>query len=169
MPLPTKAVPFIAWRLRYRLHPHCQGRGRNVPFIDWRLRYVGEAKSRLMMQGLPTCIDCHSFSIDGKTMGLNVDGPGNDKGLYGIVLVKPATSIRNEDVIRWSSFAEEKASKRFGFMSQISPDGQNVVTSIESPGSHIRKFRPEALQRLLPRLWFRPGLLPDQGHSGLVQ
>jgi len=118
MPIPTEAVPFIAWRLRY----------------------VNETKSRLMMQGLPTCINCHSFSADGKTMGLDVDGPGNDKGLYGLVPVKPQTSIRNENVIRWSSFAEEKADKRFGFMSQISPDGQYVVTSIESPGSHIRNF-----------------------------
>jgi tetratricopeptide (TPR) repeat protein len=111
-----------------------------VPLIAWRLRYVGETKSRLMMQGLPTCINCHSFSGDGKTLGLDVDGPGNDKGLYGIVPVQKETSIRNENVIRWSSFAEERASKRFGFMSQISPDGQYVVTSIENPGSHIRDF-----------------------------
>ena len=111
-----------------------------VPFIGWRLRYVGESESRLMMQGLPTCINCHSFSRDGATMGLDVDGPGNDKGLYGIVPLKRETSIRNEDVIRWSSFAEERASKRFGFMSQISPDGQYVITSIENPGSHIKDF-----------------------------
>lgn len=118
MPLPTEAVPLIAWRLRY----------------------LSEPKSRLMMEGLPTCANCHSFSRDGKTLGLDVDGPGNDKGLYGIVPVKKETSIRNEYVIRWSSFAEEKASKRFGFMSQISPDGRCVVTSIENPGSHIRDF-----------------------------
>ena len=118
MPLPTEAVPLIAWRLRY----------------------ISEPKSRLMMEGLPTCANCHSFSRDGKTMGLDVDGPGNDKGLYGIVPVKAETSIRNEYVIRWSSFAEEKASKRFGFMSQISPDGGYVVTSIENPGSHMRDF-----------------------------
>ncbi len=111
-----------------------------IPFIAWRLRYVGETESRLMMQGLPTCINCHSFSRDGSSMGLDVDGPGNDKGLYGIVPVKAETSIRNENVIRWSSFAEERASKRFGFMSQISPDGQYVITSIESPGSHIKDF-----------------------------
>jgi tetratricopeptide (TPR) repeat protein len=118
MPIPTEAVPFIAWRLRY----------------------VNETRSKLMMEGLPTCANCHSFSRDGKTLGLDVDGPGNDKGLYGIVPVKPETSIRNEYVIRWSSFADEKASKRFGFMSQISPDGQYVVTSIENPGSHVRDF-----------------------------
>jgi Flp pilus assembly protein TadD len=118
MPLPTAAVPLIAWRLRY----------------------LSEPKSRLMMEGLPTCVNCHSFSRDGKTLGLDVDGPGNDKGLYGIVPVKKETSIRNEYVIRWSSFAEEKASKRFGFMSQISPDGQYIVTSIENPGTHMRDF-----------------------------
>ncbi len=118
MPIPTAAIPFIAWRLRY----------------------VGETKSRLMMEGLPTCINCHSFSKDGTALGIDVDGPGNDKGLYGIVPVKRETSIRNENVLRWSSFAEEKASKRFGFMSQISPDGQYVITSIENPGSHIKDF-----------------------------
>jgi len=118
MPVPTEAIPLIAWRLRY----------------------LSEPKSRLMMEGLPTCANCHSFSRDGKIMGLDVDGPGNDKGLYGIVPVKAETSIRNQYVIRWSSFADEKASKRFGFMSQISPDGQYVVTSIENPGSHMRDF-----------------------------
>ena len=111
-----------------------------MPLIAWRLRYVSEAKSRLMMEGLPTCINCHSFSADGKTMGLDVDGPGNDKGLYGIVPIEKHTSIREANVIRWSSFAEERASKRFGFMSQISPDGKYVVTSIENPGSHTKDF-----------------------------
>ena len=111
-----------------------------MPLIAWRLRYLSEPKSRLMMDGLPTCANCHSFSRAGTTLGLDVDGPGNDKGLYGIVPVKKETSIRNEYVIRWSSFAEEKASKRFGFMSQISPDGRYVVTSIENPDSHIRDF-----------------------------
>jgi Flp pilus assembly protein TadD len=116
MPLPTEAIPLIAWRLRW----------------------VNERKSRLMMSGLPTCVNCHSFAGDGKTMGLDVDGPGNDKGLYGIVPLGKETYIRNEDVIRWSSFSEEKATKRFGFMSQISPNGRYVVTCIENPGSHIR-------------------------------
>jgi Flp pilus assembly protein TadD len=50
--------------------------------------------------------------------------------------------IRNHDVIRWSSFQEnlnartsEPAVKRFGFMSQVSPDGRYVVTSIGPPGA----------------------------------
>jgi len=40
---------------------------------------VGETESRTLMENLPTCANCHSFSLDGKTMGLDVDGPQNDK------------------------------------------------------------------------------------------
>ena len=37
--------------------------------IAWRLRFVSEPKSRLMMERLPTCVNCHSFSRDGKRWG----------------------------------------------------------------------------------------------------
>jgi Flp pilus assembly protein TadD len=111
-----------------------------IGLIAWRLRNVGETQSKIVMQDLPTCANCHSFSLDGKTLGLDVDGPQNDKGLYALVPVRKEMSIRNEDVIRWSSFRGEApvktdgpAAKRFGFMSQVSPDGQYVVTTIDDP------------------------------------
>ncbi|HTQ56028.1 MAG TPA: tetratricopeptide repeat protein [Bryobacteraceae bacterium] len=111
-----------------------------IGLIGWRLRNVSEDRSRLLMDGLPTCANCHSFSRDGKTLGLDVDGPQNDKGLYALVPVGKRMSIRNEDVIRWSTFrgdapvkTDGPTAKRFGFMSQVSPDGQYVVTTIEDP------------------------------------
>jgi tetratricopeptide (TPR) repeat protein len=107
-----------------------------VPLIAWRLRNVGESRSRLLMQGIHTCANCHSFSQDGKTLGMDLDGPQNDKGLYTIVPVKPRISIRNEDVIAWSSFRDKVPSDaREGFMSQVSPDGQYVVTTIKPRGT----------------------------------
>jgi Flp pilus assembly protein TadD len=110
-----------------------------VPLIAWRMKYIHEPGNRKMMEGLPTCANCHSFSRDGKTLGLDVDGPQNDKGLYGLIPVRPHTSIRNEFILQWSRFRDEKAQKRFGFMSQVSPDGQFVVTSVEAPGSRKGK------------------------------
>ena len=108
-----------------------------IRLIKWRLRNVGEASSKTVMENLPTCANCHSFSLDGKTLGLDVDGPQNDKGLYALVPVKKEMAIRNEDVIRWSSYADEQGGKklRLGFMSQVSPDGQYVVTSINNRGT----------------------------------
>jgi tetratricopeptide (TPR) repeat protein len=103
-----------------------------LPLIAWRLRSVSEPRSRRLLGGLHTCANCHSFSRDGKTLGMDLDGPANDKGLYAIVPVKPQMSIRNEDVVAWSSFRGKLGDQlRVGFMSQVSPDGQYVVTTIK--------------------------------------
>jgi len=104
-----------------------------LPKIKWQLRYINQLQSKVMMTNLPTCGNCHSFSRDGKTMGIDVDGPANDKGLYALLPVKKVSTISSEYLIHWSAFSEEHAQKRFGFMSQISPDGKYVVNSIDVP------------------------------------
>jgi len=123
-----------------------------VPLIGWRLRDVGEPKSRLLLEGLHTCANCHSFSRDGKTLGMDLDGPRNDKGMYAIVSLAPQTTIRNEDVVNWGSFRGQLgADLRVGFMSQVSPDGRHIVTMIDRPEPD-----PGAKQR--------GGARPGRGH-----
>ena len=134
-----------------------------VPLIAWRLLYIGAPRSKVMMQGLPTCANCHSFSRNGKTLGLDVDGPQNDKGLYGLIPVHQDTVIENKEVIHWSSFADERASKRFGFMSQISPDGEYVITSIENPGSHMRDFEARFFNGFYNNYGFGQVFYPTRG------
>ncbi len=113
-----------------------------VPLIAWRLRDIGETGSKILMEGLHSCANCHSFSADGKTMGIDVDGPQNDKGLYALTAIAPRTSIRNEDVIAWSSFRGKLGSPlRVGFMSRVSPDGQYVVTTINDPGDPQSEYQ----------------------------
>lgn len=107
-----------------------------LPKIKWQLRYVNRTESKVMMTNLPTCGNCHSFSRDGKTMGIDVDGPANDKGLYALVPLKRISTISNDYLLHWSSFSEEHSQKRFGFMSQVSPDGKYVVNSIDVPHAH---------------------------------
>jgi Flp pilus assembly protein TadD len=107
-----------------------------LPKIKWRLRYIKDTESKTVMEGLPTCANCHSISRDGKTLGIDVDGPQNDKGLYALIPIKKISTISNDYVIHWSAFSEERAQKRFGFMSQVSPDGKFVVTSIDVPHAH---------------------------------
>jgi tetratricopeptide (TPR) repeat protein len=119
-----------------------------IGFIKWRLRNVGETQSRTLMEGLPTCANCHSFSLDGKTLGLDVDGPQNDKGLYALVPLQKETSIRNENVIKWSSYQGRLGDKlRAAFMSQVSPDGRYVVTTIEDPSVHSQERRKDLLDK----------------------
>ncbi|MCW5981081.1 MAG: tetratricopeptide repeat protein [Bryobacteraceae bacterium] len=110
-----------------------------LPLIGWRLRDVGQSRSRLLVDGLYTCANCHSFSADGKTLGMDLDGPRNDKGMYAIAPIAPRMTIRNEDVMSWNSFREMPSSPmRAGFMSQVSPDGRFVVTTVNPARDNLR-------------------------------
>jgi len=113
-----------------------------LPAIKWELRYISTQKSKVVMQGLPTCANCHSVSRDGKSLGIDVDGPQNDKGLYALVPLHKVSTISTAYIIHWSAFSDpdRTAQKRFGFMSQISPDGNYVITSIDVPGAHGRRI-----------------------------
>jgi tetratricopeptide (TPR) repeat protein len=117
-----------------------------IPLIAWRLRNIGEPRSRLMMEGLHTCANCHSFSRDGKTLGMDMDGPQNDKGMYALVPISKEMSIRDENVIEWSSFRGKLGGKiRVGFMSQVSPDGQYVVTMINGSEAGRQSASPASV------------------------
>jgi len=104
--------------------------------INWRVRDIGQPESRVVMHDLHTCGNCHSFSNDGKTMGMDVDGPGNDKGLYAIVPVQQHMSIRNQDMVSWNTDLRVGQS-RVGFMSQVSPDGQYVLSTFAGQDQSI--------------------------------
>jgi tetratricopeptide (TPR) repeat protein len=111
-----------------------------LPLIAWRLRYLGESHSRLLLEGMPTCANCHSFSADGKTLAMDLDGPQNDKGLYAIAPITQDVSIGTERVIEWSAFRKDLPGSRVGFMSQVSPDGKYVVTTVNR-SDYVANFK----------------------------
>ncbi len=114
------------------------------------------------MEKLPTCVNCHSASRDGKTLGLDVDGPNNNKALYGLLPLTRVSTISKEYVIKWSDFTEN-VPQRFGFMSQVSPDGKFVVTSVEVPGSGSRHLGDRLYQGFYPAYGFVQVFYPTRG------
>ena len=103
-----------------------------IHLIQWRLRDIRQSQSRIVLKEMHTCANCHSFSADGKTMGMDIDGPSNDKGLYALVAVQHHISIQNKDIVQWNT--DGRAGKtRVGFMSQVSPTGQYVVSTFAGP------------------------------------
>jgi hypothetical protein len=112
-----------------------------VRLVNWRLREVSKTESRIVMQGLPMCANCHSFSRDGKFVGMDLDGLQNNKGRYFLTEVKPEVIVRAEDVIQWTSAQGRLENPiRVGFMSQISPNGDAVVTTIDTPGARSSNY-----------------------------
>ena len=141
------------------------------PLIGWRLRDVAQPRSRLLLEDLATCANCHSFSHDGKTLGMDLDGPQNDKGAYAIAPIAPQMSIRDEDVMTWTSYPDKPPGhKTIGFMSQISPDGRYVVTTLNE-AMYVVNFTDYRFLQVFyptrgnPRL-VQPGDAPNQGPAG---
>jgi tetratricopeptide (TPR) repeat protein len=79
---------------------------------------------------MPVCGNCHSFSRDGAVMGMDVDY-ANNKGSYAITATAPEMALAPQDVITWDAFRREDGELTFGLLSQVSPDGRWVVSTVK--------------------------------------
>lgn len=130
-----------------------------IHLINWRMRDIREPESHTVLTDVPTCLNCHSFSKDGKTMGIDLDGPNNDKGLYAIAPVAKHISIDDNKVVQWNT--DGSAGKmRVGFMTRISPSGRYAVSTFT--GSSMA-FNQAFYVRNFPTYRFLQVFYPTKG------
>jgi tetratricopeptide (TPR) repeat protein len=99
--------------------------------IRWRLGSVAVRESpKVVLDGLPVCGNCHSFSKDGSVLGLDVDY-ANDKGNYAMMEVKPRMQLSRDKIFSWSDFQRDDGGVTFGLLSQVSPDGRYAVSTVK--------------------------------------
>ncbi|MEH6607838.1 MAG: tetratricopeptide repeat protein [Halioglobus sp.] len=99
--------------------------------IRWRYGSVDSIEQPpIVLENLPVCGNCHSFSGDGKVLGLDVDY-GNDKGGYAILPVSPQMELNDEKIITWSDYKKDDGEPTFGLLSQVSPDGRYVISTVK--------------------------------------
>ncbi|MDJ0851755.1 MAG: tetratricopeptide repeat protein [Myxococcota bacterium] len=111
-----------------------------LPFIDavqdparirWRFGSIdSEAQPPVVLEDLPVCGNCHSFSNDGSLLGLDVDY-ANDKGGYAILPVSEQMVLDDEKIMTWSDYERDDGELTFGLLSQVSPDGRYVVSTVK--------------------------------------
>ena len=111
----------------------------NLPFVEavkdptkikWRFGSISSpSQPPVVLEKLPVCGNCHSFSADGKHVGMDVDY-ANDKGSYVITNVQKEMTLAKSQVITWADFEREKGERTFGLLSQISPDGRYAVSTV---------------------------------------
>ena len=99
--------------------------------IRWRFGSVdSQERPPVVLENLPVCGNCHSFSGDGSKLGLDVDY-GNDKGGYAILPVSQQMVMNDEKIISWSDYRKDDGEATFGLLSQVSPDGRYVVSTVK--------------------------------------
>ena len=96
--------------------------------IKYMLGNVTSAKPpKVLLENLPVCGNCHSFSPDGRKFAMDVDAFG-DKGSYLIANIDKEVEMQPENFITWSDFQEKST---MALLSQISPNGKYVVSTLD--------------------------------------
>jgi hypothetical protein len=96
--------------------------------IRWRFGSIASQPPPVVLEHLPVCANCHSFNRDGTILAMDADYAHN-KGAYLITSVQPQTVLRPRDIISWNDY--ERSGGTFGLLSQISPDGRYVVSTVK--------------------------------------
>jgi tetratricopeptide (TPR) repeat protein len=120
----------------------------NLPFEDavkdpslirWRFGAISSPEQPpIVLDNLPVCGNCHSFTPDGKTLAMDVDY-ANSKGSYVITQVAEEMKLATSDIITWDEYRREDGEQTFGLLSQISPDGRFVVSTVKDKSVFVPK------------------------------
>jgi tetratricopeptide (TPR) repeat protein len=112
----------------------------DLPFVDavkdpsrikWRFGSVSSPRQPpVILEKLPVCGNCHSFCAGGETLAMDVDY-ANSKGSYVIANVAEEMVLATSDIITWNDYRKEDGEQTFGLLSQVSPDGKVVVSTVK--------------------------------------
>jgi tetratricopeptide (TPR) repeat protein len=119
-----------------------------LPFIDavkdparirWRFGAISSPEQPpIVLEKLPVCGNCHSFSADGGMLGMDVDY-ANSKGSYALLPVTQQMVLHTSNIITWDDYKREENELSFGLLSQISPDGKYVVSTVKDRSVFVPK------------------------------
>jgi len=112
----------------------------NLPFVEavkdpsrikWRFGSVAvNEQPPAVLENLPVCGNCHSFSADGTILGMDVDY-GNNKGSYVTTRVAKQMVLSTSEILTWNDFRKEDGEPTLGLLSQVSPDGRYIVSTVK--------------------------------------
>ena len=75
--------------------------------VRWRFGPISSQEPPpIVLDKLPVCGNCHSFSADGKTLAMIVDS-GNEKGSYAVVPVQQQMVLDKPDIISFDDLKRE--------------------------------------------------------------
>jgi len=118
--------------------------------ICWRFGTISsEERPPIVLDKLPVCGNCHSFSADGAIMGMDVDY-ANDKGSYVTAAVAEEMTLDKNNVMTWSEYRKEDKKPTFGLLSQVSPDGRYVVSTVKDRSVFVPRDNLEFSQLFFP-------------------
>jgi len=138
----------------------------NLPFLEavkdpskirWRFGGLGSGTlPPVVLEQMIVCGNCHSFSQHGEFLAMDVDY-ANNKGSYVITSTAPEMRLATSDLITWDDYRRDEGQETLGLLSQISPDGRYVLSTVKD----LSVFMPK------PDLAFSQLFFPIMGMIGV--
>jgi len=115
-----------------RVPPSFANAAKNPETMEWCLADISSYdEPPVIMSKQPVCGSCHTFSKDGRSIGMDMDYK-KDKGAYFFTSVREHITLNDEDFISWNDFprAEIDGLQSSGLFSRISPDGEYIASTV---------------------------------------
>jgi tetratricopeptide (TPR) repeat protein len=121
---------------------------KNVKEIEWYSGNINGGKPDRILDNIPVCANCHSFSGNG-LLAMDVDY-ANDKGSYIIAPLKDTVHLTFDKIITWTDYKKDDGVITYGLLSQISPDGKYVLSTVKDRSVFVAVDNLEYSQLFFP-------------------
>lgn len=120
----------------------------NLSKVSWHLGNISSyEKAPEVLKNIPVCGNCHSFSSDGRYLAMDVDAR-DEKGAFIISELKEKTELEENKIINWSE--AQGGEFTYGLLSQISPNGRYVVSTLKDCEIFVDRHEMEYSQLFFP-------------------
>ncbi len=126
----TSRDPVGAPMLFRRVPPSFSYANEHPEAMQWCLADISSYEDpRVIMSRQPFCASCHTFSRDGKVIGMDMDYKGN-KGSYFHTGIVKNLLLKEEDFIDWNNYPRDDGLPSSGLFSRLSPEGSAVISTV---------------------------------------
>ncbi len=107
-------------------------------------------KPETILSDFPTCANCHSYALNGKSMTLDIDYAGN-KGGFTVMDLQEKMEIQKKDVFSWNTLAPLKpAAYNMGLFARLSPGGRYMAGTVNETSVFVMMDDIEFSQLFFP-------------------
>jgi hypothetical protein len=118
--------------------------------MEWCLGDISSyERPAAILSKQPVCSSCHTFSQDGKFIGMDIDY-GGDKGAYVLTPLREHILLTRRDLFSWSDFPRNDGLAASGIFSRLSPNGDYVVSTVNDISFLAKISDPYCSQLFFP-------------------
>ena len=98
--------------------------------IQWCLADISSYETPpVIMSKQPVCGSCHTFSRDGRFLGMDMDYK-KDKGAYFLTDVRESIILTGQDFMSWNDYPRNDGLQSTGLFPRLSPDGKHIASTV---------------------------------------